>query len=47
MGIGCGPGGCPGGIGCVIGSHTSVCEPHATHDVRAKSRKPQGQFATA
>ena|GEM_PF-5612024 len=28
MGVGCGPGGCPGGIGCVMVAFE--CETHAT-----------------
>lgn len=30
MGVGCGPGGCPGGIGCVIETFAFICEAHAS-----------------
>ncbi len=34
MGVGCGPGGCPGGIGCVMASAMG-CETHASLTVTA------------
>jgi hypothetical protein len=32
MGVGCGPGGCPGGMGCVM-SDAFGCETHASATV--------------